>query len=82
MAEDIKKEDTNVEFRFSDFQLSQITELDYEDLAKLIDSGKEKFELDSFIKKSNHALFSPILVYSISFINKKKKDLFIDIILE
>ena len=32
-------------------------------------------DLNSFIKNSNHSLFTPILVYSISFINKKQKDL-------
>ena len=30
-------------------------------------------DLNSFIKNSNHSLFTPILVYSISFINKKQK---------
>ena len=32
-------------------------------------------DLNSFIKNSNHSLFTPILVYSISFINKKQNDL-------
>ena len=71
MSEENKK-DKRKEYRLDDFQLSKISELDYENLANLIDKGKEITNLDSYIKSSNHSLFSPILVYSISFINKKK----------
>ena len=50
--------------------MSKICELDYESLADLINKDKEIIDLKSYIKKSNHSLFSPILVYSISFLNK------------
>ena len=72
MSEENKKEDKRKEYRLDDFQLSKISELDYESLTNLIDKGKEILNLDSCIKSSSHSLFTPILVYSISFINKKK----------
>ena len=54
--------------------MSKICELDYESLADLINKDKEIIDLKSYIKNSKHSLFSPILVYSISFL-KKQKDL-------
>ena len=50
--------------------MSKICELDYESLADLINKDKEIIDLKSYIKNSKHSLFSPILVYSISFLNK------------
>ena len=52
--------------------MSKICELDYESLADLIDKNNEIITLKSYIKKYNHSFFSPILVYSISFLNKQK----------
>ena len=52
--------------------MSKICELDYESIADLIDKNEEIIDLKSYIKKYNHSLFSPILVYSISFLNKQK----------
>ena len=66
------RESNKEELCLDDFQLSEISELDYESLAELIDKNKEFTDLKSYIKNSNHSLFSPILVYSISFLNKQK----------
>ena len=52
--------------------MSEITELDYIDLANLILKENEKIDLDKYVKKSNLSLFTPILVYSISFLNQTK----------
>jgi len=68
------RDSSKQELCLNNFQLSKISELDYESLAVLIDKNQEFTDLKSYIKESNHSLFSPILVYSISFL-KKQKDL-------
>ena len=59
MSEENKK-DKRKEYRLDDFQLSKISELDYESLTNLIDKGKEIINLDSCIKSSSYSLFIPI----------------------
>ena len=66
------RDSSKQELCLNNFQLSKISELDYESLAALIDKKKEFTDLKSYIKDSNHSLFSPILVYSISFLKNKK----------
>lgn len=66
-----KEVDTNEKYNINDFQMSKISELDYESIANLIDSTNEIGNINSYVKNSNHSLFTPILVYSISFLNRK-----------
>ena len=48
--------------------MNEISELDYLDLANL--TFEENVDLNIHVKKSIHSLFTPILVYSISFLNR------------
>ena len=65
--------ETKKTYKLEDFQLSKISELDYEELAKnfLKENQRNFIDLNQFVKISNHSLFTPILVYSLDFINNK-----------
>ena len=71
MSNKKNEEVKNQELRLEDFQLSKIAQLDYDCLGNLIDDKTEIKNINSYVKDSNHSLFTPILVYSISFLNKK-----------
>ena len=71
-GEEQKDEKVKKKLRLENFQMNEITELDYLDLANLKIGENENVDLNLHVKNYIHYLFTPILVYSISFLNKTK----------